>query len=747
MNNKEGLFLGYVEKIVVGLCYLILCVPLVAHHYFYLPFEVPRVLFFRFFVELLLVLYVPLAFAKAELRPKWRHPITLALLLFSFVLFLSAYFGVSWQRSFWGTLYRGGGLFTWLHVLAFFLVLTGIIQHSFQRLVIIRTCAIVGFLVILYAVAQMLGLSVYESGANRLTGTLGNAAMLAGCLFFILFSFGYLYICDTKLWRIFSCIGIVGTTIVMILTLTRGSVIGLVAGYILFFLHVIVFSKDKKTKKVICIGLCVVVFLLVSLFVFKNSELVQDSRILGRVTAIDIESGTVQERFHAWRGGLFALSTYPFFGWGLENFTVAYDGFFEVSYYALTKSESWFDRAHNVLVEYLVTTGILGFFSYCSIFGIFFYTVYKRKNDTILDVHTQALFSGVCFGYFIHNLFVFDSLSSFVLLVTFFSVLISLDKKGDKINNGFKNILVNKLQFFGIASLLTISVIFLLYTIHVPLARASLLTREVFSGLEQDDQDISLVIHNMRRSVSYSLYWDWELLTDYTEKVMRLVRENRDKHTTDIVLLLEDIDRSIIEIEKGGRGHNAKTSQRFARLYTLLFEVQPQNTYAKERALYFAQKSLSLSPNRLSTMYVLAHIYTLDSEYENAVAILDKAINLDKEMPDAYWSMALVYSKQGDMERMKEYTTKAVEHNFVFKYKDDVVAILPIFQETENIQALRFLYERLTKLEPENPQWYANLAAAHKELGEKEKAKKAVKQILKIDQNYREQVQDFINEL
>ena len=45
-------------------------------------------------------------------------------------------------------------------------------------------------------------------------------------------------------------------------------------------------------------------------------------------------------------------------------------------------------------------------------------------------------------------------------------------------------------------------------------------------------------------------------------------------------------------------------------------------------------------------------------------------------------------------------------------------------------------YEELVKLDPNNPDFYAKLAASYKEIGEKEKAKQAVQKAIDLDPSF-----------
>jgi len=227
LKNIEKKLLS-INKILLG---LVLLTPLIVSKLYIQPFVTPRTLYFRILVELLLVFYLWLAIKQKEYRPNWKHPLVYSLLIFTVTLFLSGIFGVAWNRSFWGTLSRSGGIFNWLHLLAYFLILISVAKDKLDWTRLLKIFASVTFLVSLYAWAQRLGVStVYESGVYRLTGTIGNAAILSGFLLFGIFAFLYLFVSSQhKYWRIYYIVGFISNLFILALSQTRGTMLGLAA--------------------------------------------------------------------------------------------------------------------------------------------------------------------------------------------------------------------------------------------------------------------------------------------------------------------------------------------------------------------------------------------------------------------------------------------------------------------------------------------------------------------------------------
>ncbi|MBT6691306.1 hypothetical protein HOB10_03170 [Candidatus Parcubacteria bacterium] len=731
------------NKVVIG---LILLTPLIVHKLFVNPFEVPKILWFRILVELLLVLYVLLLAQNKKYKLNFRHPLVISVLAFVVALFLSGIFGVQWTRSWWGTLSRSSGLFNWLHILAFFLITISILKEKKDWLQFWKFFSSVSLLVSVYAIFQKIGWNVYESGVFRLTGTIGNAAMLAGYLLFGLFGFVYLLINSKNNWlRWYYLFGAIFNTIIIFLSQTRSAMIGLTAA-VLFALVFLSFGKNvtKQAKNWLRIALILLVLIVGGLFAAKDTELVKSNYLLSRFTDIRIDDTTLQTRFYSWRGGLEAWQDKPIFGWGEANFNIAYNNYFEASFYDYVKGETWFDKAHNNPVEYLTVSGVIGLVTYLAIFVILVLTIIKlRKRDRISYIET-ILFLSLLIAYFIHNLIVFDSISTLISFMLFIGLVYGLSHRQDEVEP--KQAQLKFALVYIIAAVLIF--LFVNIRINIPVWQSTMESRNVMQLMQDRDYNNNELYSDLQSSIDRDLPWDWELIDNYTKPMMDLIRDERIHTSIDTVeSTLEVMANRIEEIDQPEL-LDAKIYARFARVYTLLLELNPNDPYYSERAQHYLNRSLELSAERIPTMYILAQVHAFLGEQEEAVVVLDQARDLNDEIPQTYWSYALIYSAQEDQgELVVANVKKAVDYGFEFTDINDVASVLPVFQAEKDYKTLEYLYVEAIRLDSKNPQWYASLAAIYQEFGDKQKAIETVNRILEIDSAYFEQVQEFINSL
>jgi len=90
----------------------------------------------------------------------------------------------------------------------------------------------------------------------------------------------------------------------------------------------------------------------------------------------------------AWRGFL----ERPLLGWGPENFSAVFDRHFDPRHFVPgAGSETWFDRGHSVIFDYLATTGALGFISYLGMFVVLYWLFARSRSNLKNDTHQSAL--------------------------------------------------------------------------------------------------------------------------------------------------------------------------------------------------------------------------------------------------------------------------------------------------------------------------------------------------------------------
>ena len=394
--------------------YLALFTPLILSAKFFFPFVGPKSLYFMglveiiFFVWLILIIYYP------QYRPR-KNPILIALTLFLIVLIFSSLFGENLSYSFWSKPERMTGLLMWFHLLAFFLVIFSVFQKSdWQK--IFALSLFVG--VILSFITFFSDNPTMHGGA-----TIGNDSFLGTYLIFVLFFGLYLILTTQKELRIYSLICFLIIFLALMLSGARAAKLSSLAGLILLFFLWLIFSQKGNLRR---LGVALLTLYIILAFSFAFLSLQPDSFVRKEIVQKTVGE-TFGGRFVVWQKAWQGFLERPLLGWGPENFELSFIKHYEPCLGTpRCGGDIWYDRAHNIIFDTLVSIGLLGMLSYIGLFLSVFYllwtppTYHPHSLPKGEDFWTKGIFTVLLISYSVQNLTVFDMVSSYLM---FFLVL------------------------------------------------------------------------------------------------------------------------------------------------------------------------------------------------------------------------------------------------------------------------------------------------------------------------------------
>jgi len=408
------------------LTYALLLTPLVVFYKTIFPYVFPKVIYFRTIVEVMLVLWVPLAVWVPRYRPSWRHPITMAFTAFLGAMVLSMMLGVDPLQSFWGDSERMMGVLTLVHLYVFFLITTSTFRTFSIWRRVLSFAVVVSLGLSLYGLGQFTGLLKGDPG-QAISSTLGNSIYWGGyCLLHIFL--GFYLLCNTD--RVFTRVFFAGTILVNIVGLfaagSRGSAIALFVtiGGLSICIPMLLSSKKAKKISIVVIGAFWVFSLVFSSLLFTDTGKTWAQHSLsGGMQKIIYRTFEGSDRVALWNIAFQAFFQKPWFGWGPENFSVAANQYLGGSEFSVLMAP-WYDRAHNQHLDVLVFGGGIGFVAYL----FFFFALFITWNTLLKNSHTFSHRVGILFlgGFFlasiVKDITAFDSVASviiFYLVVSF----------------------------------------------------------------------------------------------------------------------------------------------------------------------------------------------------------------------------------------------------------------------------------------------------------------------------------------
>jgi O-antigen ligase len=446
---------------------LLLLMPFIVTPQTIFPFVVGKAIYSRVIIEVIFGLWVALAY----INPDYRIPRSRFFLLFGAyvaVSFIAGLFGVSPLRSLWSTYERMQGLVDLVHWFAFIVVLASTLRTALNWRLLLNANLGASLVMALLGIAQFLGMSnipLYEflETKSRLDITLGNPTYVgAYMLVNVIIALGFLWQSfmaspeqaassmpasrrrrrrararesggtnlQPVLMRSFWVVVLLLDLWVLTLTGTRGAFIGLVAGLAAFALGYALMG-NLRILRFAALGLTgFAAVALVLFFSLRNTAafegITSSNTLAQRMSTISLDDRSLRVRMVSWSAGLDAFTNRPVLGWGPENYVVAYGRYLDTQ----EANVPTHDQAHNKPIEELTTKGVIGFLSYIALWGVAAWIVLGtvRRLNTREQVLTLSVGAALV-GYFVQNLFLFDTPATTLQLSILFAFVAYLDAR------------------------------------------------------------------------------------------------------------------------------------------------------------------------------------------------------------------------------------------------------------------------------------------------------------------------------
>ncbi len=691
-----------------------LLTPFVFSGNMFFPFITSKAFFMRTMIALASVSYIFLALLDKDYRPK-KSMLMYAVFSFIGVLVLATLNSVDPVKSFWSNFERMEGLLTMIYMSVLFIISASAIKKN-EWTYLMNTSLIISIIV---------GLEALGGTEARIVGNLGNSSYLGVyALIHIFFGgLGALMIfrgnrekellesgehkatskINTRgvLYIILFVLAAIFNAYILYKTGTRGAFVGLVVGLILSSLYFVWKEKNKVIKYAALGFLSAVVVSVVLLGMFKHSAVVKNSSQLNRFAELittdykSVLNNQGYARTMIWKMAFEGVKERPILGWGQDNFGYVFTKYYNPHMYG---QEQWFDRSHNVFMDWLIAGGLLGLIGYLSLFVFAIYFIFSKKSKfTIVE---QSMLIGLLAAYFIHNIFVFDNLSSYVL---FFLVLAFIhdrythDRNEKKSEKNLTEEEKNKIILFGFISVLLI--VFISYqTILKPFSQNKSLIN-ILQGLKPET--VSVTIQSM-------------------DKDFKNAFDTSDNGKIEVFEQLSMILPKVLSIQSVPD----TTKQNIYNTYEYMVKnLEPRlkddsrfnfflsNTYKgigdKERALFYINRAYALSPQKQSFTYNKALILIDQNDIDNVIALLEKAYNdaPENETAYGYYLGTLIEYKIEDTDKITNVAIEGFKKN-----KHDLIFKKEFWSIIKNKQAKKVIAEKIIKEIPQSKDIINNLS-------------------------------------
>lgn len=748
------------SRIIKALLFAALLTPLIYTPSLLFPFVFGKVVFFRVIVELALVAFLAYCLEKwkkgngaeeASRASLMRHPLVALIALFTLFFALSTFLGVNDYRAFWSDIERGGGLFGLLHLVAFLLLSVTFFSPK-DWLRFFQGSLLVGAVVAIYGWFQYFGITnmfFALPAASQPGSFLGNPAYLAGYLILLVgAAFAVGARAESEWWRKASPFFAAFFFLTLFIVQIRGALLAAAAG-VVFVLLYLLFSRlpDGSPSRLLKRTAAIILLLMVGggalLFTTRTAPVWQSIPGIARFAKESFDISSVATRFIALGVSWDAFKERPLFGWGPENFNVAYNTHYDPSY--AYYAEDWFDRAHNQVAEAAVTGGIGGLLTYLGLYAglmvvIFKYLPVPEGEGKRRAFFLRPLLAAAVIAYFVQNLFLFDTPSSSLILFALIGFLIAETRA---LTLPWRAAFTLPLParriaaWTGGALLLAGAGAGFYFGNAIPYSQAKTYVAAVRTKVGE----------KIRAATEEFLVPYTFAQTTIRAQLSDLVYENglfralQFRALTDRVLsaLEEDVAREPYE------------PRQFIRL------VEGYEEYAKldhaffTQAEEYARRALTLSPNRQGIRYHLAFVLAGAGKYEEAIALAEESVALDPRVYKSQYQLGIVYSLYADAPenkgtpRQAEYRARAgaqftkawemakEQNQFGFFLTQDINNLIVIYRILGETARAAEVVDVALRLYPKEEAFYVSAMAVYRDLRQKDRIIDAARKLKELN--------------
>jgi O-antigen ligase/tetratricopeptide (TPR) repeat protein len=660
----------YFKGITMAGVYGGLLLPLVFIPSVIFPFVFSKLIFFQIVVGLTFPAYLALAWMDKDYRPK-AHLLYLAITAYFAALFLSVVFGVDPMRAWWGNQERMNGLFTLLHFFAWLTMAIGVLRTWEQWRRFLNYEILLSGIMAIVAILQKLNpnLLMFTAGP-RVGGLLDNPIYMAAYQIFNLFFLALLFIkVSSRNARLFYAAIAFLDIIAFLLAQSRGALVGLAAGLFAFGAYYGLFTPHRKVRIGLLTALVALMGMYGLMFAFRETPLLKGTPIY-RLTDLH---GTVSTRLIAWDIAWKGFLERPLTGWGLDSFHILFNAKYNPHSLRFGSYETWFDRAHNTVMDVLSMTGLVGFMTFASIFVTIFIVTWRAWKRRWIDLPVAAILFSLPLAYFVQNLFVFDHPAGFSMSFLLYALIIAATR-GEFVGKkepeeGAKLIPTPNVEARHAAPWIAYAVLQLLLLLLV--WRTSVLPYRASTLAIRSNTYIS---SNPAQGLEYAKQAA-DIWTPYLDEQSFLLSRNlismigsgqiqKIPQWQEMYALAKRLSEE--EIRRHPR--NTHPLYIFARLTQ---EVAPLINAEGIISEQMYLRSIETSPKRQQLHYGLARLYMMVGQVDVALEIMKRVRDFDPELAEGYWNygITLMYDK-GDVDAGAAEIVQVLRKQYPYQFKD-----------------------------------------------------------------------------
>lgn len=636
-NNKLNLKkIAWQYRLMEYISYVVIfMIPLyVGKNHLYI-YNSPKLLILTGLILFMLILYF-LAQLKNTRFLLNITPVKVGLIFFLLILTLSSLLGIDKWNSFFGGMMSVNLIYIYLFSI-FSLIIGFLIKNNKNFLINILTSSFISSILVMIIFYIRYVRSSYVLDGS----TLGNSSYLGTYLMFnILFGLGLLFYFK-KYWQkiiiiisilfifispvfinkdlLLGNIGLLETikNPFLLLGISNAPTLALGISIFIFALFYLISSKKRLWK---FIGLGLFISFLIGIY-YTSIEFVNPTSNINKIYVENKSSN----RLIAWDIAKINFHHNRVLGNGLNNYVYAFEKYYNPAFYKADNSLEKFYQPHNVILEYLSNTGTLGLIGYLSLLVIVFIALYKGINTDDKERNSlnklKLILISVLFGYFIQNLFGFDTVVTFLMLFMVIGITLGVESNKWQFEFSKNNILYKIIIYLAIL----VSAIFFIFLVYLPWKESVAWGKMMVSNNNIDKylaKDYKIQRISVMGGILDSVYVAEKLFIPYQSNLDKINNKNKGFYLKEINYIVKQVT------------DNIKLEPDYAHAYLIV------GKYLNLYMIIDAKEGESIKFD--------GHNIDLDI-WNKSYQVLEKALLLESNNPDIYFNISRTYLIRGDI--------------------------------------------------------------------------------------------------
>jgi len=317
----------------------------------------------------------------------------------------------------------------------------------------------------------------------------------------------------------------------------------------------------------------------------------------------------------------------------------------------------------------LAVQGIFGILVYVCLFlvAIASLVISFRKNR--IDRHFMVIGGAFLVAHFVGNITVFENPTSYLYFMFWLSMINVLSLPENRNNPIAKQLSIDKkISNPFIVSVAIVCFIFI-FIFNIQPARANKKTLESLRAFSQDPVSGVVVA---KEALNFSSPHIDDIRSDISRSVSQYLFDNWqkiDKNQANNLLILV-----INSLEKNLKLHplDIRNHLTLAQVYQLGASINNNKDYvfSAEKVL---DDALSKSPKRQNIIYSLAGIKIQLGKNDEAIKLMEQAINDNQKIGESYWRLAYFYNMLGKQDKAREIIKIANDRNIQFTEQEQKI--------------------------------------------------------------------------